>query len=302
VERLPLYPTHANSCSPLVDLRPPRRVAVAVPSRRYGEPMAAPATPTPTATNVVTITPGRLRNLRLWNLGLVVAHAAQAVAIAVLAGGFAITITSNYPLGPPGTRLGTPEPLFDVRIGTAIAVFLALAAIDHLLTSTVARRLYEADLGRGINRFRWVEYSFSATLMVLLIAAYSGITDITAVVAIAGANAAMILFGWMQERANPPGRTTTTMLPFWFGTLVGLAPWIAIGINLFGAPEVPSFVFGILVVQAIFFFSFGLNQWLHYRGVGPWRDYAYGEKAFLVLSLAAKSALAWQIYGGSLAN
>jgi len=248
------------------------------------------------------VTPERLGNLRAWNLGLTVLHAAQAVAIFVLAGSFAITITSNYPKGPPGTRLGTPEPLFDVRIGAAVAVFLALAALDHLVTATVARRTYDGDLARGINRFRWVEYSFSATIMVLLIAAYSGITDITAVVAIAGANVAMILFGWLQERMNPPGRTTTTMLPFWFGTLVGLAPWIAIGINLAGAPEVPGFVYGILVVQAVFFFSFGLNQWLQYRGLGRWRDYAYGEKVYLVLSLGAKSALAWQIYSGSLAT
>ena len=72
--------------------------------------------------------------------------------------------------------------------------------------------------------------------------------------------------------------------------------------DLLGAPEVPSFVFGILIVQAIFFFSFGLNQWLQYRGLGRWADYAYGEKVYLVLSLAAKSALAWQIYGGSLAD
>ena len=263
--------------------------------------MTAPTstTPAPLATGV---TPERLRNLRVWNLGLVVLHAAQAVAILAMAGAFAITVTSNYPAGPPGTRLGTPEPLFDVRIGIAVAVFLAPAAIDHLVTATFARGVYETDLGRGINRFRWVEYSFSATIMVLLIAAYSGITDITAIVAIIGANVAMILFGWLQERMNPPGRTTTTMLPFWFGTLVGITPWIAIGINLLGAPEVPGFVFGILIVQAIFFFSFGLNQWLQYREVGRWSDYAYGEKVYLVLSLAAKSALAWQIYGGSLAN
>ena len=52
----------------------------------------------------------------------------------------------------------------------------------------------------------------------------------------------------------------------------------------------------------MFFFSFGLNQWLQYRGVGPWRDYLFGEQAYLVLSLVAKSVLAWQIYGGSLAE
>ena len=47
---------------------------------------------------------------------------------------------------------------------SAVALFLSLAAVDHLLTSTVARRPYEDDLRRGINRFRWGEYSLSATL------------------------------------------------------------------------------------------------------------------------------------------
>ena len=92
------------------------------------------------------------------------------------------------------------------------------------------------------------------------------------------------------------------MLPFWFGTIVGLAPWISIAVNIVGSATVPGFVYGIVIAQFVLFFSFGLNQWLQYRGVGPWGDYAYGEKAYLVLSLAAKSVLAWQIFAGSLAT
>ena len=248
------------------------------------------------------ITDDRLRNLRSWNLGLSLLHLAQAAAILLLAGDFAITVTSSFPTGPPGSAPPAPEPLFDVRIGVAIAIFLALAALDHLLTGTISRTTYERDLRRGINRFRWVEYAFSATLMVVLIAFYSGVTEITAVIAIVGANVGMILFGWLQERMNPPGREATTMLPFWFGTLVGIAPWAAIATNIVGAETVPGFVYGIVVAQFVFFFSFGLNQWLQYREVGPWRSYAFGEKAYLVLSLGAKSVLAWQIFGGSLAD
>jgi hypothetical protein len=66
------------------------------------------------------------------------------------------------------------------------------------------RAAYEADLRKGINRFRWIEYSISSTIMVLLIASYSGITDLTALIGITGANVAMILFGWLQERFNHP--------------------------------------------------------------------------------------------------
>jgi hypothetical protein len=259
--------------------------------------------PTADRTLVATgVTDARLIGLRRWNLGLTAVHLAQAVLILMLAGGFAISVTSSFPEGPPGTPAPAPSTLFDVRIGWAVAVFLGLAALDHLLTATVSRGVYERDLRRGINRFRWVEYSFSATLMIVLIGFYSGITSINAVIAVAGANVGMILFGWVQERMNPPGRTSTTMIPFWFGTLVGVAPWISIAVNIIGAETVPGFVYGIVVAQFVFFFSFGLNQWLQYREVGRWADYAFGEKTYLVLSLVAKSVLAWQIFGGSLAN
>jgi hypothetical protein len=255
--------------------------------------------PTVTATGV---TPERLANLRRWNIALTALHAAQAVLIAVMAGRFAITFTANYPSGPPGTRLGSPHGIFALRIGPAVAIFLGLAALDHLLTATSARRLYETDLSLGINRFRWVEYSVSATIMIVLIGSYSGITDITAVIGVIGANVGMILFGWLQERMNPPGRERTTMMPFWFGTLAGIAPWVAIWVNVIGAKTVPGFVYGIVVAELVFFFSFALNQWLQYRGIGRWTDYIHGEKVYLVLSLVAKSVLAWQIFGGSLAK
>lgn len=244
----------------------------------------------------------RLRNLWVWNLGLTVLHLAQAVLIVVLAGDFAIAVTSTFPEGPPGSPQPAPEALFEVPIGWATAIFLGMAALDHLITATSGRRIYERDLKRGINRFRWVEYSLSATLMVVLIGFYSGLTGITTVVAIAGANVGMILFGWIQELMNPPGREQTTMLPFWFGTVVGLAPWVAIVINVVGAQTVPGFVYGIVFAQFAFFMSFGVNQWLQYREVGPWSSYAFGEKSYLVLSLVAKSVLAWQIFGGSLAG
>ncbi len=242
------------------------------------------------------------RRLRRWNNALAVVHAAQAIAVLTLANGFTIAITSTFPAGPPGSNAPSPSNLVDVSIAVAIAVFLGLAAIDHALSGTVMRRTYEADLDRGINRFRWIEYSFSASIMIVLIGFYFGLTDVTAVITVVGANVAMILLGWLQEAMNPPGRTSTTMLPFWFGTVAGVAPWVAITVSFIGSDGAPGFVVAIYVSLLVFFSSFAVNQWLQYRGVGPWRDYAYGEQVYLVLSLVAKSALAWQIFAGSLAS
>ena len=248
------------------------------------------------------VTTEKLGNLRRWNIALTFLHLAQAAAMLLLTNDFALKVLSSFPAGPPGTEGLVTETLFEVRVGWVIGAFLALAGIDHLLTSTVGRKIYEKDLKGGINRFRWSEYAISASLMLVIISMYWGILTLAALLAVVGANVAMILFGWLQEKMNPPGRTETTMMPFWFGTLAGIAPWLAMGVNISQIPldEAPAGLSLILVVQGIFFFCFGLNQWLQYRGVGKWKSYMFGEKTYLVLSLGAKSLLAWQIFAVSL--
>merc|ERR1711916_52605 len=88
-------------------------------------------------------------------------------------------------------------------LGGMVGSFLLFAAVDHALVGTVARKWYESDLANGICRARWLEYSWSASLMMVLIASYSGITSFVALINIAAANSAMILFGWLMEASNP---------------------------------------------------------------------------------------------------
>jgi len=41
-------------------------------------------------------------------------------------------------------------------------------------------------------------------------------------------------------------------------------------------------------------------MFLQYKKIGKWKDYLYGEKVYIILSLVAKSALAWQVFAGTL--
>jgi hypothetical protein len=59
-------------------------------------------------------------------------------------------------------------------------------------------------------------------------------------------------------------------------------------------------VYVILPTLFVFFFSFALNMVFQYKKVGKWRDYLYGERVYILLSLIAKSALAWQVFAGTL--
>lgn len=62
----------------------------------------------------------------------------------------------------------------------------------------------------------------------------------------------------------------------------------------------PTFVYAIIISLFLFFNSFAINQVLQYKQVGPWKSYAFGEKTYVVLSLLAKSALAWQVAANTL--
>jgi hypothetical protein len=192
------------------------------------------------------------------------------------------------------------DRVFDVSIAWAAAVFLFLSALFHLIVATVGKKTYENELSKEQNRFRWVEYSISSTVMILTISIIFGIGDIAGLLGIAGANIAMILFGWLMEVANKPGKEVW-WTPFWFGCIVGIIPWIGLLIYLLGpGDDMPKFVYGIFISIFIFFNLFAVNQYLQYKKVGKWSSYLYGERTYLILSLTAKSALAWQIYGNTL--
>ena len=48
----------------------------------------------------ISATPERLQNLRAWNLALTALHLVQAIVIVLIAGNFAIDVTSTFPEGP----------------------------------------------------------------------------------------------------------------------------------------------------------------------------------------------------------
>lgn len=244
----------------------------------------------------------RIERLRSFNLVMGLIHAAQAVVILALSNDFAIPIVTHALTGPPGSPSETIT-LFDLRIGWGVAAFLLISAVAHLLIATpgIFQR-YRRMLLIGRNDYRWIEYSLSASLMAVLIALITGITDVAAVIAIFAANAAMIFFGLVQERYERPGGS---LLPFWLGSIVGALPWVAIAIYLAGIGtdvQAPRFVYAIFVSLFLFFMSFAVNMWLQYRRIGRWSDYLFGERVYVLLSLVAKSALAWQVFAGTLAS
>ena len=247
----------------------------------------------------------RFTRLRWWNIVVGLALAAQAAVIALLANDFSLPVTGVFMSGPPGTEPEGITRLFDVPLGWGVFAFLAISAVALLtIASPGVFGWYARNLRDDRNYGRWIEYSVSSTIMIVLIAMICGISDIAALLAIMAANASMIFFGLLMEKYETPGRAD--WLSFWFGCFAGIVPWIAIVIYVWSpqldGPAPPTFVYGIIVSLFVFFNIFAVNMVLQYRKAGPWRDYLVGEKAYILLSATAKALLAWQVFSATLVD
>jgi hypothetical protein len=251
----------------------------------------------------------QIKRLRTYNIVAGFMHLIQAVAfgyfLTQLERQVTFEATVDYMTGPPGSgaKLDT-VPLLEVNLGVGVVAFLALSAIFHfLISSPLFFKRYAAGLERNHNYFRWVEYSLSSSVMIWLIAQLTGISDFSALVAIFAVNASMIMFGALQEKYETPGNGKG--LPFIFGSMTGIVPWLLIGIQAFqpgsnNVEKVPGFVIGIIVSLFIFFNTFAINQALQYKQIGSWANYLKGERTYITLSLVAKSILAWQVFSGAI--
>lgn len=257
----------------------------------------------------------RLKPLRRFNLIMGGLHLVQGIAMLFLAttiiqniAEFKPTIIQFYLTFDPHTQslVSTSKELFELPFGIMVAVFLLLSAFFHGLIALPKglNTIYNEDLGKGINRFRWFEYALSSSVMIVLIATLFGIYDIATLILIFIVNATMNLFGLVMEQMNE-GRDKNNVRwgPFVWGSIAGIAPWIAILLYMFGTGEfdrVPWFVWAIVGTYFAAFNTFPVNMILQYKKIGKWRDYLYGERTYIVLSLVAKSILAWLVLFGAM--
>jgi len=242
-----------------------------------------------------------IRRFRIFNAIMGGIHLLQVFLVLYLSNNFSLPVTISKPVYNEFTNSISPvsETLFSIRVGPLVALFLFISAIAHILIATVLYYRYVENLKNHMNPYRWFEYSISASVMIVIIAMLTTIYDLGTLLALFTLTAVMNLMGFMMELHNQTTQNTD-WTSYIIGCIAGLVPWIVIFIPLIAAESVPDFVIYIFVSIAIFFNCFAINMYLQYKKIGKWKDYLHGERVYIILSLVAKSALAWQVFAGTL--
>lgn len=234
-------------------------------------------------------------------------HLVQGIFMIVVSNDKTYPIFTNFLRFDLESRSLVPDPklFYEVPFGIAVALFLLISAVAHFYLATIGYKRYVWNLQKGMNPVRFYEYALSSSLMIVLIGMLVGIWDLGSIILMFFLNATMNLFGIMMEYHN---QTTvkTNWTSFIFGSIAGIVPWVVIMIYFLSAlnstgAEPPAFVYAIIPTIFVFFNIFAINMVLQYKKVGSWKDYLFGERVYIILSLAAKTVLAWMIFSGTLA-
>jgi len=246
-----------------------------------------------------------MNRLRSLNIVAGIFHLLQAVVVIALSVDFTLPISGSYLAFDSASQSLIPASsvLFDMSLPWLVAGFFGLSALAHFTIATVYHKKYKTDLANGINKARWIEYSLSASIMLVAISLLVGIYDVSSLIMIFALTAIMNLMGLVMEVHNQTTKKTN-WISYWIGCLAGIVPWVIIALYLWlgaiNGSNAPDFVYWIFVSIFIFFNCFAVNMVLQYKKIGPWKNYLYGEMVYIVLSLAAKSLLAWQVFAGTL--
>jgi hypothetical protein len=249
----------------------------------------------------------RFSGLRRFNLFMGGMHLVQGILMILLSNDKTYPIYTSFLKFDVGKMALVPDLKLagGLRFGPAVAVFLLLSAVAHFYLSTVGYKQYVSNLKKGMNPVRFYEYALSSSVMIVLIGMLVGIYDLGAIILIFGINAMMNLFGNMMELHNQHTQATN-WTSFIYGSIAGIIPWVVIVMYFIGSltgegGKPPAFVYAIIPTLFVFFNIFAVNMVLQYKKVGPWKDYLFGERFYIILSLAAKTVLAWIIFAGTLA-
>lgn len=195
-----------------------------------------------------------------------------------------------------------------VNIHWFIILFILVTVVAHVYYSRLS--FIHNVLINQYNEYRFLEYSISATLMMLIIAILDGTRTIASLIAVATLT---VICMWSGAISEYSGITSTrgfqnpiSRFSFAMGWVSLTTAWTIVGIDFWNATrrsipdesdaQAPGWLTAIFVSQLIFFSCFGLVAFVQRRwGIG-YHDRI--EQAYTALSFLAKATLVILVTSG----
>ena len=175
------------------------------------------------------------------------------------------------------------------------------------------------EKGFYVNYFRYIEYSFSASIMIVLISLEVGIVDFGALIGFCGCTWSCMMFGlfadyfflfdnleneklsWSRHQRSLGADISVSFdtislrqcgwISHFCGWCVMSIPFYVIFISLFRGDDTPKFVYWIVFVECVLFIFFGLTQLYHLLNYEKRRCAMIVEFAYILQSLLSKVVL-----------
>ena len=196
-------------------------------------------------------------------------------------------------------------------------IFQGIAELTNW-TGPILGYNYNEMISNGKNPLRFIEYSFSASIMLISIALLNGITDINLIISIGILNGItdinlIISIGILTTCCQLCGLVVEYIEENKIKILVHLIGWLqfcwAYGIiidafivsiqesNTNSGTQPPTFVYIIVIILFLLYSSFGLIQLSELIvDINPYTK----EKLYVILSLTSKLILGWMIFSNVL--
>jgi hypothetical protein len=178
------------------------------------------------------------------------------------------------------------KSVYTMSTGSVIGLLAAFCLITTLFQIMYTRngKQYKNAVAGGVNPFRWVEYSMTASLMAVAVAVLANVQHLSELVTIGIVTGMTMLMGILIETSK--NKVLATII----GWVLTIAVWTMIWMS-YGevADQVPDFVTIMTVITFLLFIGFGIIQCVQV-GKGFPKGPRF-EKAYTSLSLVSKTFL-----------
>lgn len=209
----------------------------------------------------------------------------------------------------------TNELVTTIDLTLLISTFFLITSLFHLSYFLGRNGWYARFLQQGWNPVRWIEYSITATIMVVIISLSGTLQDISSLIMVIVATSMIMLLGAAIERAMIKNDKFQADLLLKIGWILQIAVYLVIGIAFVTTIQavnkkltaeeakdtIPDWVYVILIGQLVFFSCFGIVSLVQFyrKFRGNKIDFVKYERVYHMLSLAAKLTLGWVFFIGA---